>query len=69
MKREVKMIELVFDKIEKVDERLSKFKKKHHTQILLAVVVMYALHKSVIQHEKEIIKLKKAIKELQSKGE
>ena len=69
MKREVKMIELVFDKIEKVEERLSKFKKKHHAQILLAVVVMYTLHKSVIQHEKEIVKLKKAIKELQSKGE
>jgi len=69
MKREVKMIEIVFDKIEKVDERLTKFKKRHHSQILCSVVIMYVLYKSITQHEKDIIKIKKAIKELQSKGE
>ena len=63
------MIEIVFDKIEKVDERLSKFKKRHHTQILLTVVVMGVIAKTALQNEKEISKLKKAIKELQSKGE
>lgn len=63
------MLKLIFENKKKIDKIGKKMKKNKQTELFLIIVGMYILTKMTINNGIEIANLKKAIEELNLKGE